>query len=213
MSTALKTTSERHGVTLHGVSWGFYEQTLREVGGQPLRFTYLDGSLEIMSPLPEHEAVKTAICGLVDMLTYVTHRPRKSFGSATFRREDKSAGTEPDACYYFTNIDRVKGMKRFDAAVHPAPDLVIEVDLLSASIPREPVYARLGVPEIWRYDLNGLAVRALSAEKTYAGASASQFFPYLPLEPFTAFIRRMVDEEETTVLAEFAQWLKTLGAQ
>ncbi|HSU69207.1 MAG TPA: Uma2 family endonuclease [Tepidisphaeraceae bacterium] len=210
MSTALEPAPRPQGVTLHGVSWPYYEQTLREVGDQHLRLTYLDGSLEIMSPLPEHEAAKTAICGLIDMLTFVAHRPRKSFGSATFRREDKSAGTEPDACYYFTNIDRVKGMKRFDPAVHPAPDLVIEVDLLSPSIPREPVYARLGVPEIWRYDVGGLTIRSLSRDKTYTQAGASQFFPFVPIDPFTAFIRRMIEEEETTVLAEFGQWLKTL---
>ena len=39
-------------------------------------------------------------------------------------------------------------MKRFDPLTHRAPDLWVEVDLLNPSVPREPIYARLGVQEV-----------------------------------------------------------------
>src|SRR5258706_240581 len=43
-------------LVLHGVSWELYEHLLREIGERPLRITYDNGELEIMSPLPEHVA-------------------------------------------------------------------------------------------------------------------------------------------------------------
>jgi Uma2 family endonuclease len=210
MTIMLESPHANQGVTLSGVSWAYYEHTLSEICRGQARVTFLDGVLEIMSSLPEHETAKTAICGLIETLTLVLNLPQKSFGSTTFRREDTSAGAEPDACYYFTNIDRVRGMKRFDPLIHPAPDLAIEIDLLSPSIPREPIYARLGVPEIWRYNLTRLSVHCLRSDNTYGEVAASGIFPFLPIAPFTAFIRRMIDEDETMVRSDFRDWLLTV---
>ena len=39
--------------------------------------------------------------------------------------------------------------------------MVIEVDITSPSLSRFPIDARLGVPEVWRYDGEGLSVFAL----------------------------------------------------
>src|SRR4051812_5813836 len=100
--------------TLSGVSWDYYEHTLKEIGNRPIRVSFLDGEIEIMSPLPEHESIKRAAGRLVEALSEEIDLPCKSFGSTTFRQENKSAGTEPDECYYFAHADVVKGMKRFD---------------------------------------------------------------------------------------------------
>jgi hypothetical protein len=40
-------------IVLHGMSWEFYENLLKEIGDRPMRTTFDNGSLEIMSPLPE----------------------------------------------------------------------------------------------------------------------------------------------------------------
>lgn len=47
---------------------------------------------------------------------------------------------------------RVRGKAEIDPNVDPPPDLIIEVDITSPSLPRSPIYARFGVPEVWRYD-------------------------------------------------------------
>ncbi|HWE97828.1 MAG TPA: Uma2 family endonuclease [Tepidisphaeraceae bacterium] len=213
MATVLDPPLAIQHFTLDGVTWSYYEHTLEQVGDRPIRVTFLDGNIEVMSPLPEHEAAKKAVAGLVESLTVELGIPRKSFGSTTFRREDRAAGTEPDECYYFRNIDLVRGMKRFDPRTHPAPDLAIEIDILNPSIPREPIYARLGVPELWRYDGDRLIVLLLTNEGTYREVPTSGIFPFLPLAPFTTFIKRMIDEEEVHVLIEFRNWVRSLSTK
>jgi Uma2 family endonuclease len=88
---------------------------------------------------------------LIAVLTLERGIARKSFGATTFRIAAKAAGSEPDECFYFGEIESVKNMEQFDPRLHRAPDLWIEVDIFSPSVAREPIYARLGVPEVWRY--------------------------------------------------------------
>ena len=56
--------------------------------------------------------------------------------------------------------------------------LWIEVDVFSPSVPREPICARLGVPEIWRYSNDGLTVRLLTPAGVYADSATSLGFPF-----------------------------------
>jgi Uma2 family endonuclease len=198
--------------TLSGVSWAFYEHTLEQIGNRPIRVNFLDGEMEIMTPLPEHEAIKRAIGRLIDALTEELRLPCKPFGSPTFRREDKSAGIEPDECFYFANLGLVRKMKRFDPLVHPAPDLAVEVDLFSSSSARESIYARLGVPEIWRYDGGRLDIRVLVDGK-YLTIATSRAFPFLPMVKFAEFILPLVEAEDVNVIIlEFRDWVRTLSA-
>jgi Uma2 family endonuclease len=202
--------AEPHFV-LTGVSWSYYERTLEELAEQNVRVAYLDGAMELMSPLPEHEGIKKAIADLVAALAMGRQIRRKSFGSTTFRREEKAAGSEPDECYYFGEIDSVSGMKRFDPRVHRPPDLWIEIDLFSASVPREPIYARLGVPEVWRYDSAGqLAIRLLTPGGSYVDSKTSRVLPFLPIAEFAQFIPRMIEGDETAIMLEVVEWARRL---
>ena len=101
-------------------------------------------------------------------------------------------------------------MKRFDPAIHRSPDLWIEVDLLSPSVPREPICARLGVPEIWHYSEGRLTVRVFGTNGTYVDSPASKLFPFLPIGDFASFIPKMIGGDETRVLSEFQQWAQSL---
>ncbi|HET6251803.1 MAG TPA: Uma2 family endonuclease [Tepidisphaeraceae bacterium] len=194
---------------LHGVSWDDYERVLEEIGDGSTRVTYCDGSMEIMSPLPEHDRAALAIGRLICELTFETGLPIASFGSTTYRRKDLLRGLEPDQCFYIDNEVKVRGMKRFNPKMHPAPDLAIEVDITSRSIPREPIYAKLGVPEIWRYKNPRIAIRRLSNGK-YADAATSLYFPSLPMPKFEKFVQRMLVEEQNSVVRDFRAWVKTL---
>ena len=167
MPTALEKPDVPQRIVLNGVSWEYYEQTLKEIGNQPIRVSYLDGMMELMSPLPKHEGLASAIGDLVKALTEELDIPRKAYRSTTFRLEPKAAGSEPDECFYFHETDSVTGMEQFNPSVHRAPDLWIEVDLFSSSVAREVIYARLGVPEIWRYSGDRLIVRLLTPQGVY----------------------------------------------
>ncbi|HWE02564.1 MAG TPA: hypothetical protein VG326_09155 [Tepidisphaeraceae bacterium] len=71
-------------------------------------------------------------------------------------------------------------MKRFNPKKHPPPDLAIEIDVTHRSIRKEPVYARLGAPEIWRYDGRRLKVLILSKDVAYREARTSALFNFFP---------------------------------
>jgi Uma2 family endonuclease len=193
-----------------GVTWDDYERILQEIGDGSTRVSFLDGVMEIMSPLPEHDTAKSAFGDLIAALSEELRIRRKSFGSTTFRREKKQAGTEPDECFYFNEIDSVRGMKQFDPKVHRPPDLAVEVDVMNSSVPREAILARLGVPEIWRYKRGRITVRILSGDK-YASGSASKLFPMLRMDQFAEFVQRMIEDDETQTLLDFRQWVRKLA--
>ena len=200
---------DQQHLVLDHVSWAFYEKLLSQVEDRPLRITFDHGRLEIMAPLSEHEFPKGAIRRLVEAMADELEIPLTNLGSTTFRREDLGVGIEPDECYYLENADRVRGMKRFDSGVYPAPDLAIEVDITSRSIPRQPIYAALGVRELWRFDGSTLTVLVLEAGN-YRAVENSIAFPFLPIDQFCVFVGRMTNEEQTAVVREFRLWIRTL---
>lgn len=205
VNTAIPLSEQQH-LVLDGMSWGFYERLLEDIGDRPIRVTFDKGSIEIIPPLPEHEWVKEAIGALLDLMTVERGISMARFGSTTFRRPDLERGLEPDKCYYLGNAHRVRGMREFDPTVHPAPDLAIEVDITHRSIAREPIYAALGVPELWRFDGQHLTVLVLNDQRVYDRRDASLAFPFLPMKEIEAFLLRMGQEDQNTVLREFRQW-------
>lgn len=55
MKTTLDDLVVSQHLVLSSVSWAYYEHTLEQVGDRPIRVSFLDGQIEIMSPLPEEE--------------------------------------------------------------------------------------------------------------------------------------------------------------
>ena len=160
MATALPPPDQR--VVLRKVSWETYEGLLagQEDSSAP-RFTYDRGTLEIMSPLPEHEEVNRALASLVENVAVEWRMSFRNLGSTTFKRDDLGCGFEPDSCFYLRNAERMRGNARIDLTVDPPPDLVIEIDITHPSLDKLPIYAALGVPEVWRYKDDRLAIWVL----------------------------------------------------
>ena len=64
MSTLLAPPARREQhLLLRGVSWDYYDRTLRELGGKHLRIIFDEGSLEITTVGDLHERVKFTIIG------------------------------------------------------------------------------------------------------------------------------------------------------
>ena len=64
----------------------------------------------------------------------------------------KGTGKEPDVGFYFgENVDRMRNKDDIDLTIDPPPELVVEVDNTNDSARALKLYARLGVPEVWRY--------------------------------------------------------------
>lgn len=140
-------------VLLHNISWQQFENILLELGEtRGSRVAYCDGTLEIMTPLPEHEYYKEAISIAIQDFADELELDYESLGSTTWRKQLKMAGLEPDNCFYFQNERLIRGQLEYDLNQDPPPDLALEIDLTSKSLGRFPIYARLGVPEIWSYE-------------------------------------------------------------
>lgn len=205
--------SDQQHMVLHEVSWQFYEHLLDEIGDRPIRVTYDNGSLEMMAPLPLHERWKKYIAPMIELLCVELDIEIDTLGSTTFRREDLAKGLEPDECYYVQHADQIRGKKVLDLRADPPPDLAVEVEITRRSVPRHPVYAALGVPELWTFDGRRLLVRLLGADRVYHAAKSSLAFPFLPMDRFEGFLLRMEDERQATVLREFRQWVSTFSVR
>ena len=124
--------------TIRGVSFAQYEALRDMFDDRPgLRMTYLEGVLELMSPSPEHERIKTLVARLIELYALERNVDLDGYGSATFRKADKERGVEPDECYC---IGEMKDER---------PDIAFEVVLTSGGLDKLAVYAGLGVPEVW----------------------------------------------------------------
>lgn len=195
-------------VVLRGVSWSFYENLLREVGNQRIFITYDRGNLEIMAPSPYHERYKTLIARFIEILTLELNIPIVSGGSTTFRREDLERGLEPDECYYIQHEAQVRDTREVDLLRDPPPDLVLEMDYTPHTLDREGIYAALGVPEMWRYNLRRLEVLLRQPDGSYNPSSVSSAFPFLPLRELERFLLLRNSLDETTVVRTFRDWVK-----
>ena len=151
MATVVSPTDQR--IVLDNISWEMYESLLEAHRDRSApRFTYDQGRLEIMSPSPEHETLKDVAAQLVNIVAEELEADLQGLDSTTFRREDLDGGFEPDACFYIKNAVRIRGKTELDLRIDPPPDLLIEIDITSPSINKFPIFAQLGVPEVWRYD-------------------------------------------------------------
>jgi len=194
---------------LEGVDWAFYQALGEELyrQGRRLRLAFDRGRLEIMSTSPIHEAYKKAIDELLIAMLRELRIPKKSFGSMQIASEELQRGLQPDECYYIRNEPAVRGRYAIAIPPDPPPSLALEV-LVSAKLDKLPIYAALGVPEVWRYD--GATLRSLHLQEhgTYAEASQSLNLPFVPLNEFATFIRSVLSKVDLESIDEFLAWVR-----
>lgn len=139
-------------IILDRVSWTTYERLLEEhVDSLGTRFAYDGESLEIMVVYHEHEELNRTLAALVEAIAMARKIYYCRTGSTTFKRDDLHRGFEPDSSFYFENANAIRGKRRIDLNVDPPPDLILETDISRDSLNRFPIYASLGVPEVWRF--------------------------------------------------------------
>ncbi len=174
------TSSETSYVVLYNVNWEQLEQLDITLAGTSARLTYLDGILEIMSPLSDdHEEAKSTVSRLVEV--YMREKDIRFYmrGSATIGKKEDKTRREPDESY---NL----GTKK------PIPDLIIEITVTSGGINKLEIYKRLGVPEVWFWEDGVLSVYCLQ-ENEYTKVRKSNLLPDLDLELLAQY-SRMADQ-------------------
>ncbi|MEO0533333.1 MAG: Uma2 family endonuclease [Cyanobacteria bacterium P01_A01_bin.123] len=193
-------------VVLHNISWQQFENLLNDLGEhRTARIAYDQGALEIMTPLPEHEYFKETIGDAIKDMAEVLNLDYESYGSTTWRREVRQAGLEPDNCFYFQNEALVRGKLDFDLDRDPPPDLALEIDVTSKSLDRFPIYARLGIPELWCYDDGLLKIYRLQQEQ-YVQAEESDIFPSLAIQGLPRLIEAYRNQGRLALRRAVRQW-------
>lgn len=176
MTSLIQTSNVEQRVVLPSVTWQQYESLLATLGDYPgLRLIYLEGTLEIFMPSPEHEMLKKVIARLLERYAEEVDIPLHGYGSTTFRQEAKARGVEPDECYCV-------------GVLKERPDLAIEINLTSGGIDKLAVYKGLGVPEVLIWQNDRLTLYNLREETDWT-ADRSQFFPDLSLQLLAQYVR------------------------
>ena len=198
-------------VIFHGVSWEEYEELLAQVGEAPgLRISYDDGILKVMTLSAEHEKYTRFIENLVGAIRLRLRIEILSFGSATMKKSKRRKGNEPDCCFYVQTAAALGNKINLDFAVDPPPDIAVEIDVHHDSKDKFPIYAALGVPEIWRFDGQRLFIH-LWQENQYVIDETSRALSMLTSGILTEYLTRMREEGEFEAIIAFDDWLQSLN--
>jgi Uma2 family endonuclease len=195
-------------VILNNISWDTFERLLADIGDRrKTLFHYINGTLEIMSPLSLHEGSNRFIEALLGVFTDELEIDMRRLGSLLMKIPDLKLGAEPDSCYYIQNESIIRGKEVIIVGQDPAPDLVLEVDITNPSDRRLPIYALLAVPEVWRYD--GYSLEFLALENgAYQPIEKSLSFPDLPAAIIVEYVQKRLTLGESGTLREFRKWVR-----
>ncbi|OUL29448.1 hypothetical protein BV372_23695 [Nostoc sp. T09] len=204
----VKSTPAEQRTVLYNISWETFEALLRDTGeDRGSRFAYDCGTLEIMTPLFEHENPKIQFDRLILVIVEELGIEIKSAGSTTLKSRLANRGIEPDNCYYIQNESRVRGRETLNLETDPPPDLAIEIDITSSSINKFRIYSALGIPELWRYDGQNLKFYQL-LDGQYIECEFSIAFPLVSVNDISRFIQQSKTMGEIALLKSFRTWIK-----
>jgi Uma2 family endonuclease len=171
---------EDHFVHLYGVTWADYLRILEIRGDHSApRITYVEGTLEIMSPSRTHDEIKSYIGCLVEAWCLERGIDFTPYGSWTLKNKRQKRGAEADECYVFGANPKRK----------LRPDLAIEVTWTSGGIDKLDVYRKLGVREIWYWEEGRLQAHLLRGTH-YEPAAQSVALPGIDLDELAGFLDR-----------------------
>ena len=181
-----ETTTDDHQVILHEVDWGQYV-TVNDAfpDRRGLRMIYIDGSLTILTLSRRHDWLVDYLDSIVKAVAIGTGVDMDVVGSATLRLEERQSGVEGDRTYYFgANALIMRGPVEIDLTTQPPPDLAIEVELTHPATKAIASYARIGVSEVWRYNVRRetLSFLVLDQDGVYQSVPRSRHLPF-PLMP------------------------------
>jgi Uma2 family endonuclease len=170
---------EDHFVILRGVTWADYQRLLEVRGDRSApRLTFLEGSVEIMSPSRSHDSIKSHIGRLLEVYCLERNLEFSAYGSWTLEEKELDRGIEPDECYVFGAVTEPK-----------VPDLAIEVVWTSGGLNKLEVYKKLGVREVW-YWRRGRITPFVLRDGAYEEAAESEAVPGIDLRELAAHLDR-----------------------
>jgi Uma2 family endonuclease len=162
---------------LLSVSWTEYLQMRALLDDGNLRMTYLKGSLELMSPSPQHEIWKKSIARFVELYCHIRGIELHAYGSTTFKRELKERGAEPDECYSIG-----KELKDY-------PEIALEVIHTAPLLNKLEIYVEMQIAEVWVFRDGRFTLYALQ-DGAYQAVERSERLPGLDFVQLAGFVVR-----------------------
>ncbi len=186
----------------HDVSWDEYELLVEELWGiRSVQISYDKGAMELMAISAEHDYFGLCLHNLIRFATFRLKIQLRSFGHATMKKSKVLAGKEPDGCYYVKSLRLIGSRIQLDFEHDPPPDIALEIDLSTNTIPKLPIYQRLGVAEVWLYDGDEITIYRLGA-LGYESIPQSQELPCFTSKLLTEFLRDSESPDDDNQLLE-----------
>ncbi|NJR65175.1 MAG: hypothetical protein HC772_07395 [Leptolyngbyaceae cyanobacterium CRU_2_3] len=220
---------------LTDVSWQKFESLLSELGAErQTRLTYFRGKLELMTPIAAHERCNKLIESLILILAEELHLSVSNLIPILLKAPEIGCAVEPDACYYFAtlnnlsgspmdSIEAMQGKTELNLPPNPPPDLLVEVAFTKSNLDKLSIYARLGIPEVWRYitkpDEDILKGKLLIYElqdyhpghrqdRYYVERQTSLVFPFLEASRVLQFLEESDSMSLATAVRLLRAWVK-----
>lgn len=221
MATVTRQDLQNPDVTiLRGVPFRAYLRMIAHPANRHLRMAYHDGTLEIMSPIQfPHEGASRRFSLLVVFVARALGLRCLGSGSMTIHRKSegltKGVGKEPDQGFYLASIERFPRERTLDlVAGDPPPDFWVEVDHRASSKGRMPIYARLGVPEVWKYQVAQGSLRFFRlVDEKYVALERSLALPVLTRARVLEAITIGASMADTEFLTFLEGWVPAMMAQ
>lgn len=182
--------AEEQRLVVSGVPWDTYVMLREGLDHTNLRMTYLEGTLEIMSPSRRHELQKTQIARFLELFCLERDIPLYGYGSTTWRSEAQARGLEADECYS-------RGEKDL-------PEIAIEVIVSRGLVDKLEVYRGLGIREIWLFQAGAYTVLTLR-DTGYVKIPSSEVIPEVDLSRIVTYAMR---PDQHAALREFRDELR-----
>jgi Uma2 family endonuclease len=180
-------------IILPGIRWCTYQSLLTDMAdSHAVHMTYDQGMLELMAPSYPHEQYNRVLAMIVEAIALAKGCDLHPAGSTTFTREDIARGFEPDSCFYLEHARDVRGKHALDLRIDPPPDLVIEIDITHPSLDKFPLYATVGVPEVWRFEGQRVTIYHLNGP-SYTRGNTSIVLPPVTDQQLTEWMHQQRD--------------------
>lgn len=196
-------------LVMDDVTWEMYDHFLQDFGHGGTRVVYDNGMMEIMTVGSDHECVKTAAARLLEFWAVEKDWPVNGYGNVTLRRKDLRVGLEPDECYYIITPPPTSSRGELDLSIYPPPDLAIEIEITRSSIGKTSIYARIGVPEIFRWTGDRFIVLERLPDGDYAERDRSRFLPDLSVDELSELTRLAIQTDQPTALKALRDRLRS----
>ena len=187
----IEAAAEEQRFVVSGVPWETYVMLREALDHTNVRMTFLEGTLEIMSPSRRHEVEKKYLARFLELFCLERDIPLFPYGSTTWRSEAKARGLEADECYSIGERE--------------LPEIAIEVIVSHGSVDKLEVYRGLGIREVWLVEAGVCTVLALR-DTGYVKIPSSEVIPQVDLGRLMKYAMRA---DHPVALREFRDELRS----